>query len=379
MGFNVLGNQLKSMANPSAAVTLQSGQFAVLPAGQYMVALGKYSVMQYYDPISTTWRNFNNAYNGNPFPFVSDGFNYRIINLSGCVVGAVVTNGGTSNTAKNGFWAAGSSSTTGVTAIVAAPANAPTLTAQMNVIVGGAVSTTVTVAAGGAGYLIPPIIQFSPPAQGGLRATGYAVLTAGAVSSVVVTNQGAGYASAPTITATAVAGDPGTGAALTAPLVTSTTGGLGQACAITMSNYGGGYATVPTITMAGLTSVAATAVCCFTVVTGPTTAATAHLNNTAYPHQTICPAQKTAATLFGSMTNPDYSTNLFTMRNAVMAANVTAAGSAETVLDGGMSQLDVSNLVAIIGSSDGTVAGATTASGGASGGAVTDISWVIPL
>jgi hypothetical protein len=49
------------------------------------------------------------------------------------------------------------------------------------------------------------------------------------------------------------------------------------------------------------------------------------------------------------------------------------------VLDGGMSQLDVANLVAIIGSSDGTVAGATTASGGASGGAVTDISWVIPL
>jgi hypothetical protein len=379
MGFNVLGNQLKSMANPSAAVTLQSGQFAVLPAGQYMVALGKYSVMQYYDPVSTTWRNFNNAYNGNPFPFVSDGFNYRIINLSGCVVGAVVTTGGTSNTAKNGFWAAGSSSTAGVTAIVAAPANAPTLTAQMNVIVGGAVSATVAVTAGGAGYVYPPILQFSAPAQGGVRATGYAVMTAGAVSSVVVTNQGAGYTTAPTINAVSLAGDTGTGAVLTPVLVTSASGGLGQACVITMSSYGGGYATVPAITMAGLTSVAATAVCCLSVVTGPTTAATAHLNNTAYPHQTICPAQKTAATLFGSMTNPDYSTNLFTMRNAVMAANVTAAGSAETVLDGGMSQLDVANLVAIIGSSDGTVAGATTASGGASGGAVTDISWVIPL
>ena len=379
MSMNVMGYGLKSAANPSTAVTLVSGQYSVLPSGQYLITLGKYSVIQWYDPISTTWRNFNTAYNGVPFPFTSDGYNYRIINLSGCVVGAVVTTGGTSNTAKTGFWPAGSSSTTGVTMTTTAGGAAPALTAQFNVIVGGAVSATVTVTAGGSGYVVPPLLQFSPPATGGLSATGYAVLTAGAVSSVVVTNQGAGYPSAPTITPIAVAGDPGTGAVLTPALVTSTTAGLGQACLVTMANYGGGYASVPTITAAGLTSVAATAVCCLSVITGPTVTSSAHLNNTAYPHQTICPAQKTGATLFGSMVNPDYSTNLFTMRNAVMAANTTATGGAETIIDGGMSQLDVANLIAVISTSDGTVAGATTSASGASGGAASDISWVLPL
>ena len=379
MGFNVMGYGAKTLANPSTAITLVSGQYSVLPAGQYMVTLGKYSVIQWYDPVSTTWRNLNTAYNGIPFFFSSDGYNYRIINLSGCVVGAVVTTGGTSNAAKNGFWPAGSNSTTGVTMTTTAGANAPALTAQFNVIVGGAVQTSVTVTAGGSGYVVPPYIQFSNPPTGGLCATGYAVLTAGAVSSVVVTNQGAGYTSTPTITVTPVAGDPGTGAVLTPALVTSTTGGYGQACLVTMANYGGGYATVPTITAAGLTSVAATAVTCLSVVTGPTVTSSAHLNNTAYPHQTVCPAQGTGATLFGSMTNPDYTTNLFTMRNAVMKANVTATGGAETVLDGGMSQLDVSNLIAVISTSDGTVAGATTAASGASGGAASDISWVLPI
>lgn len=378
MGLNIIGYGQKTLANPSTAITLQSGQYSVLPSGQYMITLGKYSVVQWYDPVSTTWRNFNTAYNGVPFPFVSDGYNYRIINLSGCVVGGVITNGGTSNTAKNGFWPAGSSSTTGVTATTTAGGAAPALTAQFNVIVGGAVNTTVTVNAGGSGYVVPPVVTFSNPPTGGLCATGYAVLTAGVVTSIVVTNQGAGYASAPSVTLTPVFGDPGTGAVATATLVTSTTGGNGQACLLTMANYGGGYTAVPTITMAGLTSVAATAVTCLSVITGPTVSGT-NLNNAAYPHQTICVAQKTAAVLFGSMTNPDYSTNLFTMRNAVMAANTTATGGAEVVLDGGMSQLDVSNLPAILGSSTGTVAGATTAASGTSGGVVSDISWVLPI
>lgn len=379
MGMNVIGYGLKGLANPSTAVTLQSGMYAVLPSGQYLIMLGKYSLLQWYDPVSLTWRNFNAIAAGSVFPITSDGYNYRIMNVTGTVVGGIVTTGGTSNAAKNGIWPAGSSSTLGATATVAAPANAPTLTAQMNVIVGGAVSQTVTVSAGGSGYVVPPIISFTPPPAGGLLPTAYATLTAGAVSAITIVDQGAGYTSAPTVIITPVANDPGVGATATVPLVTSTTGGYGQAVAITMSNYGGGYATVPTITCAGLTSMAVTAVCCFAVVTGPTLTSSAHLNNTAYPHQTVCPAQASAATLFGSMKNPSYTNNLFTMRNAIMAANTTATGGADTVLDGGMSMLDVSNLVAVLSTSDGTVAGATTAASGASGGVTYDISYVIPL
>jgi hypothetical protein len=369
-----MGNGLKTAANPSTAVTLQSGQYQVLPSGSFVVTLGRYSVIQWYDPVSTTWRNFNTAYNGVPFVFISDGYNYRIINLSGCVVGAVVTTGGTSNAAKNGFWPAGSSSTTGVTMTTTAGGNAPALTAQFNVIVGGAVNTTVTVTAGGSGYVIPPLVKFSPPATGGLSATGYAVLTAGAVSSVVVTNQGAGYTSAPTITVENVSGDTGSGAVLTPTLVTSTTGGYGQACLVTMANYGGGYASVPTITAAGLTSVAATAVTCLSVITAPTvSSATNRIAN-----QLVYCAQKTAATLFGSMTNPDYTTNLFTMRNGLGVYNTSASLASQVILDGGMSQLDVSNLCVSM-DSPAAASGTATYASGASGGVVSDISWVLPL
>jgi len=376
MGFNVIGSGLKTLANPSSAVTLQSGQYAVLPGGQYLVQLGKYSALQWYDPISTTWRNFNAITAGSIVPFTSDGYNYRIMNLSGTVVGGVVTTGGTSNAAKNGIWLAGSSSTTGATATVAAPANAPTQTAQMNVIVGGAIQQTITVTAGGSGYVIPPIISFSPPPAGGLLPTAYAVLTAGAVSSVTVVDQGAGYTSAPTITVTPVFGDPGVGAVLTPALVTSTTGGYGQAVAVTMSNYGGGYATVPTITCAGLTSMAVTAVTCLSVITATTvTAASGGANGS----QLTYVAQPTAATLFGSMKNPSYTTNLFSMRNGLGGYNTSATYASQTILDGGLSQLDVSNLATFTLASTGTVPAATTFASGASGGVASDISYVIPL
>jgi hypothetical protein len=261
MPFSVIRATLKGMESPSSAVTLQSGQSQVLPSGQYLVQLGKYSAIQYWDPVSLTWRNLINSQPGRAELFSSDGYNYRLINLSGTVVGGVPTTLGTSNAAKNGVWPAGSSSTPGVTAIVAAPANAPTVTAQMNVIVGGAVSQTVTVTKGGSGYLMPPILVFDPPPPGGLRATGYAVLTTGAVSSVVITNQGAGYTSAPAVNVFNSWNDPGVGAVITAALVpsTGTTIGYGQTVAVTMANYGGGYATVPTITCAGMTSTAVTA------------------------------------------------------------------------------------------------------------------------
>jgi hypothetical protein len=369
MGVNVMGYGQKTLANPSTAITLQSGMYSVLPSGQYMVQLGRYSVIQYYDPVSLTWRNFNTAYNSIPFFFVSDGYNYRIINLSGTVVGGVVTNAGTANTAKNGFWAAGSSSVTGATCTVAAPANAPTLTAAMNVIVGGAVSTTVTVTAGGSGYVIPPIVTFAPPAPGGLLATGYAVLTAGVVTSVVVTNQGAGYVAAPTVTVTPVTGDPGVNCVLTAAL---DSGNNGKMVAVTMSNYGGGYATVPTITQAGITSAAVTAVTCLSVITAPTvSSATNRVAN-----QLVYCAQKTAAT--NITTNPDYSTNLFQLRNGLGVYNTSASLATQAILDGGMSQLDVSNLCVSM-DSPAAASGTATYASGASGGVVSDISFVMPI
>ena len=169
----------------------------------------------------------------------------------------------------------------------------------------------------------------------------------------------------------------GTGAVATVPLVTSATGGYGQAVAITMSNYGGGYATVPTITCAGLTSMAATAVCCFSVITAPTLSSATHYGNIV--NQVTFPAQPTAATLFGSMKNPSYTTNQFMMRNGLCVPGTSASLATLSILDGGLSMLDVANLPSVTWSSDGTIPGAFTSASGASGGVVTDISYVIPL
>lgn len=365
MGINTLGYGLKSLSNPSTSVTLQSGAYAVLPSGQYLVMPGKYTFLQWYDPVSLTWRNMQGPTQGNSHYLSSDGYNYRLFNPTGCVVGAVVTNGGTANTAKNGFWAAGSSSTPGVVATT-------TGSATFNAIVGGVISTTVTVNTAGTGYVYQPLVTFSPPPAGGLSATGYATLTSGTVTGVTVTNQGAGYTSAPTVTLTPVNGDPGTGATATATLdaVTNT----GKLVALTMANYGQAYTAVPTITIAGLAgSPAATAIMCFAVTTAPTATGATHLGNgsIAFFGGAVTAGSNTT-------TNPAYTTGLFTPRLGYAAYSTSASLASFAIQDGGLNQVDASNQVALAFASDGTVPGATTFASGASGG-VTDQSFVIPI
>ena len=366
MGFNTIAYGLKSLANPSTSVTLQGGQYAVLPNGQYMVMPGKYTFMQFYDPVSMTWKNMQGTAQGMPFYISSDGYNYRLFNPTGTVVGGIVTNGGTANTAKNGFWAAGSSSSTGVIATT-------TGTATFNAIVGGVVTTTApTIVTAGSGYLLPPLVTFSNPPAGGLVATGYATLSSGTVSSITITNQGAGYASAPTITLTPVNGDPGTGA--TATTVLDTTTNTGKLVAVTMANWGSAYTAVPTITVTGLSgSPAVTAIMCFAVTTATTVTAS---SGGANGSQLTYVAQTTAGSSI--TTNPAYTTGLFQPRNGLGAYSTSATFGSQTILDGGLSQIDSSNLAVIAVASTGTVPAATTFASGASGG-VTDQSFVIPV
>ena len=360
----------KTLATPSQAVVLRSGESQMIPCGEWIINPGIYSQVQYYDPVGMVWREFKAGGQQHTSYIASDGANYRIFNPTGTVVGGVVTNGGTANTAKNGIWPAGSSSTTGVTVTTTAGANAPGGTQQFNAIVGGAVSTSVTVATGGANYVQPPLVQFSNPPAGGLVATGYAVLTAGAVSSIVVTNQGAGYPSAPTITLTAQSGDIGAGATATAILDTTQSGKL---VAITLSGTAGGYATVPTLTVSGLAgSPAVTAIMCLSVVTATTVSSAT--NQVA--SQLTYVAQQTGGA--NTTTNPDYTINLVGIRNGLGAYNTSTTMASQTLIDGGLSQLDSSNLCVISNLSNGTISGAQTFASGASGGQ-NDLSWMIPL
>lgn len=74
---------------------------------------------------------------------------------------------------------------------------------------------SVTVTAGGSGYTSAPTVAFAAPPAGGVQATGHAVVTGGAVTSVVVDNPGYGYTAAAAIT---FSGGAGSNAAATAVL-----------------------------------------------------------------------------------------------------------------------------------------------------------------
>src|SRR5580693_1893678 len=62
--------------------------------GQYHCTLGPYLSLQQYDTNLQVWRNVH-AFSGGPHFISSDGTNYRVANLTGCPVGAVITNAGT--------------------------------------------------------------------------------------------------------------------------------------------------------------------------------------------------------------------------------------------------------------------------------------------
>lgn len=232
-------------------IALNAGQVSVaVPAGWYYAVLSPYHVIQQFDPITNIWRGIGGAaVDAKAVYFYSDGVNYRIANQTGCVVGALLTNAGSGYT------------------------SAPTVTASAGgsiwrAIVGGAVSTSVTVTNGGANYTYAPLVTFSAPPPGGIQATGYATLTGGAVSSITVTDQGAGYSAPPTVTLT---NDPregvngvttGYGAAAVAALT-----GAGTVTGLLVLDHGNAVTSLPTLTIAGGggSSAAATAIMNWTV------------------------------------------------------------------------------------------------------------------
>lgn len=74
---------------------------------------------------------------------------------------------------------------------------------------------TITVDDGGSGYASVTITFSEPDVDGGTQATGTAVVSAGVITGITVTEEGSGYLYAPTIT---IAGSSGAGAVATATL-----------------------------------------------------------------------------------------------------------------------------------------------------------------
>lgn len=262
-------------------VPLPSGGIFTPPAGNYLVTTGLVTVLQYFDPTLLEWRVYAQP-GAEAMPVAMDGANWRLVNMSGVVIDASITNAGSG--AVNGIGAAA----TGVAVSFGA---APTggVAAAGYAIVGGSINTTITITNGGSGFLVPPLLLIDPPPPGGIQATAVvSALTAGAISGVTVTNAGAGYVTAPNvyvipqpavygaaaagivnnpintpyslvIPQTGIVGNVAGGAQLT---VNATLTGSGTVTGIVITNMGGGYTgtTIPTIAITGAGAAAATAV-----------------------------------------------------------------------------------------------------------------------
>jgi hypothetical protein len=111
-----------------------------------------------------------------------------------------------------------------------------------SVTVSNARVSSITVTNGGAGYAMAPTVTIS--GGGGTGATATATIMGGVVTAITVTNGGSGYTAIPTVT---IAGGGGAGATATAAVggsgvvgVTVTAGGVGYILAPTVGFVGGG-------------------------------------------------------------------------------------------------------------------------------------------
>src|SRR5581483_9131459 len=288
-------------------VSLAGGQICYPPAGNYLMTLGAQTCLQWWDPVNFSWRNVAQP-NAETFQISVDGFNWRLVNASGIVAAASITNAGSGGT--NGI----GPTATGSTVTFAAGGTGPGGTATGYVIVGGAVGTaggSATVTQGGSGFQVPPLILIDPPPPGGIQATATATITAGgALNAVTMVNPGAGYTSVPNFyvvpqflnypgaptnppvgsgtqpnfPAGTIANNPPApwmmglspafpttaGALVTGPALA----GSGTLTGVVMTNYGYGYTTVPAITFANTTGALAGGVAATSIMSWGVTALT---------------------------------------------------------------------------------------------------------
>lgn len=234
------------------AVTLAAGQSQVVPAGEWLINLGRYSLLQWFDPITTTWRTFDAA-RGNPRYVRSDGINIRVANLTGCPIAAVVTNGGSSYVQSS-------------TTVTVSAGNS-----TWQPVVGGSI-TTISVSSVGVGYGMAPLVYIAAPPSPGVQATALATISSGTITSISLTNVGAGYTSVPSIAIVPNPYDPNlaSGSITTAAtaVVTSIGGNAGKVVAVLCTNSGIAISALPTLTIAGAGSSAAATPVWMNTITG---------------------------------------------------------------------------------------------------------------
>lgn len=314
---NITNGEFNTSTN---TISLAPGDYIPIPAGEFLVTMGKYCSIQYLDPVTTAWTLLRSGNNNNSTEYVrSDGFNLRLANLTGCVVAASVTNGGSG-------WVQATTTVTPSTG-----------NSTWQPLVGGAVNTTVSVTAVGAGYGIAPIVFIDAPASPGVQATGLANISGGTVTSITIINQGAGYLVAPTINIVPNPYDPNLAAGsitAQATAVCSLTG-AGSITAVVCTNSGAPVATTMSLTVAGAGSNATVAALFLQSVIGVsiTTAGTGYGTFTAL---TTIGGSQTAAS--PAWTNPEIQLLGYAPRPATIPVTLSGTGlsTVTTITDGGL-------------------------------------------
>lgn len=307
-------------------ISLPAGGTFLIPAGTWQISPGIYTFIQTLDPVSGVWVDFARNALYTPVAVNSDGTNWRLANLTGCVIGAIMTNNGTGYS---------DSSPPAVTV----SAGSSTWTA----VVGGAVSTAPTITSGGASYTRVPLVTFSAPPVGGVQATGYATLTAGAVSAITMVNPGAGYVSAPTITITPDEGETANVTTATATCVIS--GSAGTVTALLCTNNGTAQTSLPTLTIAAPpsgTTATAIAIGCFTTTASATTGTAGAGYGASLNFKVIATGGYNTSTP-ATYNNASISTRAFIPRDGNLGILTSSAGGAIAnatlpVIDGGLFQ-----------------------------------------
>jgi hypothetical protein len=231
--------------SPSNRITLAGGETLPLPAGDWYITLGNYLILQFLDPVTGIWAaGAAAAWTGSIQFIKSDGFNVRIANLTGCPLNASVT-------------AYGSAYVQASTTVAVTGGGGST----WQPIIGGQIGTvstfSVNIPTVGGGYGVAPILLIPPPPPaannpngvGGVPATGYVIISSGTLSSVVLTNPGAGYPVAPTPVVVTNPTDPNISSGITQGAVAFSLTGSGSLTAVLCTNNGAPLANPANITL----------------------------------------------------------------------------------------------------------------------------------
>ena len=300
--------------------SIAPGQRVIIPPGWWWYSPGPNVLSQYLDPVTGIWRGYNSARLGAKRLW-SDGANFSIFNPTGCPVAAIVT-------------AQGSGYVQSTTTVTPSTGNSTWVP-----IIGGGISTTVTLTAsggftGGNNYSIPPQVYFPAPPAGGVPAQAYATLTAGQVSAVTVTNVGGGYLTAPVPVFVPSPLDPNLATIVPATATTTISGNAGKLVAVLCTNPGTSLSSVPTLTITGAGASATASVVSLATITASTASGGANYTTSNFV-QTA--GGQSNATEVAAVVNPSISLSTFVPRPAYGTATLsTGALSGFTFYDTGL-------------------------------------------